>query len=96
VEFVCDHPYIYVPNSFTPNSDGLNDILYVRGKYVFTMELKIFNRWGELVFETDDQTVGWDGTYKGQPLTPDTYVYHLKVDCGSGENLIKGNVSILR
>lgn len=96
VEYSCDFPNIFVPNSFTPNGDGENDVLYVRGKYLVSMEFKVFDRWGELVFESDEASYGWDGTFKGQSLDPDTYVYHLKADCGTGETLIKGNVTILK
>lgn len=96
VEYSCDFPNIFVPNSFTPNGDGENDVLYVRGKYLVSMEFKVFDRWGELVFESNEAANGWDGTFKGSSLEPDTYVYHLKADCGTGEQLIKGNVTILR
>ena len=96
-EFVCGEVYIFVPNAFSPNGDNENDLLFVRGKNLEKVELKIFDRWGELVFETIDQTVGWDGTFKGEKLDPDVYVYHLHVVCFDGqENLIKGNITLLR
>jgi len=96
-EFVCGDVYIFVPNAFSPNGDNENDILYVRGENIEEMTLKIFNRWGELVFESNDQSIGWNGTYKGELLDPDVYVYHLQVICVDGqENLIKGNITILR
>lgn len=96
-EFVCGDVYIFVPNAFSPNADNENDVLFVRGENIEEMTLKIFNRWGELVFESNDQSVGWDGTYQGELLDPDVYVYHLQVICFDGqENLIKGNISLLR
>lgn len=96
-EFICGDEYIFVPNAFSPNGDGENDVLYVRGQNLNELELKVFDRWGELVFETTDQAVGWDGTYKGRPVDPDVFVYHLRVTCFDDQtNLIKGNVTVLR
>lgn len=96
-EFVCGDVYIYVPNAFSPNGDNVNDVLYVRGENLMEINLKIFDRWGELVFETTDQSIGWDGTFKGKKLDPDVYVYHLTVKCvDQQENLIKGNITLMR
>lgn len=96
-EFVCGDVYVYVPNAFSPNGDNKNDVLYVRGKNLENIQFKIFDRWGELLFESTDQNVGWDGTFKGVSVNPDVYVYHLKITCFDGqENLIKGNVTVLK
>lgn len=96
-EFLCGDVYIYVPNAFSPNGDNVNDVMYLRGLNLVQVDFKIFDRWGELVFETTDQSVGWDGTFKGEKLDPDVYVYHLRVTCFDGqENLIKGNITLLR
>lgn len=97
LEFECGDVYIFIPNAFTPNNDNENDVLYVRGQNIEIMTFMIFDRWGELVFESTDQSSGWDGTFKGELLDPDVYVYHLKVTCTDGqENLIKGNITLLR
>jgi len=97
LEFECGDVYIFVPNAFSPNNDNENDIVYVRGQNIEEMTFMIFDRWGELVFESTDQNNGWDGTFKGELLDPDVYVYHLKVICVDGqENLIKGNITLLR
>jgi gliding motility-associated-like protein len=96
-EFICGDIYIFVPNAFTPNGDGQNDVLYVRGQHLTEVNLKIFDRWGELVFETTDQSIGWDGTYRGEPVDPDVFKYHLTAVCFDGqESLIKGNISLLK
>ncbi|MEJ7685267.1 MAG: gliding motility-associated C-terminal domain-containing protein [Segetibacter sp.] len=68
-------PVLDVPNAFTPNGDGINDKVFVRGYGISKMTWRIYNRWGEKVFETNDKTQGWDGTYKGS-LQPKE-VYHL-------------------
>jgi gliding motility-associated-like protein len=94
---ICDFPYIFVPNTFTPNGDGLNDVLYVRGDYIDELELYIYNRWGQLVFETRDKNVGWDGTFKGELLRTDVFGYYLKCICyGQEEYFTRGNVTLLR
>ncbi len=97
LEFVCGDVYIFVPNAFTPNGDSKNDKVFVRGQNIEALKFMIFDRWGEVVFETNDQSIGWDGTFKNEKLDPDVYVYHLKVICFDGqENLIKGNITLLR
>lgn len=93
----CAMPYIFLPNAFTPNGDGKNDVLYLRANNITSMSLVIYNRWGEKVFESRSLTDGWDGTYKGKQLYPDVFGYYLIVDCGSGQKLYKqGNVTLLR
>lgn len=94
---LCGEPAIFVPNAFTPNDDGANDILYVRGNNITDVYFAVYNRWGELMFETTDQNIGWDGTYKGKKLSPDAYGYYLQCKCLDGtEFKKKGNVTIIR
>jgi gliding motility-associated-like protein len=96
-DFVCGEPTIFIPNAFTPNGDGNNDLLFVRGENIERMYLAIYNRWGELVFDTNDQSIGWDGTYRGKPVDPAVFVYHLDLDCVDGQNYLKkGNVTVIR
>ena len=68
---------IYIPNTFTPNGDDLNDVLYTPGTNIVKYQFMIYNRWGNLVFESDDMGKGWDGTYKGEPVKEDVYNYYL-------------------
>jgi gliding motility-associated-like protein len=90
-------PAVGVPNAFSPNGDGENDVLYVKGQDVKSMDFKVFNRWGELVFETNDLTIGWDGVYKGEPQEMEVYVWMLRVSFGNGTAVTKnGNVTLLR
>ncbi|MCB9194485.1 MAG: gliding motility-associated C-terminal domain-containing protein [Flavobacteriales bacterium] len=96
-ELLCDEPDIFLPNAFSPNGDGSNDVLYVRGRFISAMELQIFDRWGEKVFETTDQSVGWDGTFNGKPVDPAVFVYHLQVTCVDGQSrFFKGNITVIR
>jgi gliding motility-associated-like protein len=97
IELACEEPFIYIPNAFTPNGDNENDVLFVRGPVVEEMLFRVFNRWGELVFESTSRSVGWDGTFKGRPCDPDVYDYYLEGICVGGEEvLIKGNVTLIR
>lgn len=99
-EFICDEPFIFVPNAFTPNGDGNNDILFAKTTLLDETQafiFRIFNRWGEKVFETNDIGTGWDGTWRGKLSDPDVYDYYLEGFCIDGQNfLIQGNVTLIR
>ncbi len=97
IDVICEEPYIYVPNAFTPNGDGKNDILYVRSSVGYSMDFKIFNRWGELVFQSSDVNNGWDGTYKGRVLEPGVFDYYLSLTCYNRQIFVKkGNITLIR
>jgi len=96
-EAICDEPYIFVPNAFTPNEDGKNDVLFVRGVNLDKVYFAVYDRWGEMVFETDDLEHGWDGSFKGKQVSGDVYGYYLKAICFGGEHFFKkGNVTVLK
>lgn len=95
--FTCENPYVFVPNAFSPNGDNENDVLYVRGAVIAKMLFRIYDRWGELVFESRDPHFGWDGQFRGKQMDPDVYDYYLEVDCIGGLNsIIKGNITLLK
>ncbi len=89
---------IFVANAFSPNGDGMNDVLHVKSNCPMTnMSFKIFDRWGEKVFESTDENVGWDGTYKGKPMNSDVFMYTVDGFLSNGkEAKKKGNVTLLR
>jgi gliding motility-associated-like protein len=94
---VTDPLPVYIPNSFTPNGDGNNDLFQLYGQSIKTVDLKIFNRWGELVYQTNNQFNGWDGTYKGALQTPQVFTYAVKVVFLDDKKLDrKGTVTLLR
>lgn len=96
-EIVCGEPDIFIPNAFTPNSDNTNDNLYVRGNNIDEFVFRVYDRWGELVFETSDQSVGWDGTYKGKDCDPAVYDYYFEATCVDQEKFFKkGNITLIR
>ncbi len=94
----CSPPHVYVPNTFSPNGDGQNDILYVRGEGIRYMEFIIYSRWGEKVFESFDKETGWDGTYKGQLCDPGVFSYILNItwDNTAKEEKFSGNITLVR
>ena len=96
-ELICADPDIFIPNTFTPNGDGQNDVLFVRGPNIASLDFLVFDRWGEKVFETADINRGWDGTFEGKPVDPAVFVYHLKALCVDGQSFFtKGNVTVVR
>jgi gliding motility-associated-like protein len=103
IRLLCNDANIFMPNTFSPNGDGNNDIFYPRGKGLYTIkQLRIYDRWGEEVFArylftANDLSKGWDGTLKGQKLQPDIYVYMMDVQCDNGETTtFKGNVALIQ
>ncbi|HWB62582.1 MAG TPA: PKD domain-containing protein, partial [Chitinophagales bacterium] len=94
----CDPKMIFVPNTFTPNNDGLDDKLFVRGIGLKQLDyFRVFDRWGKLMFETHDISQGWDGTIGGKPAAIATYVYVLKGICTSDAPVeLSGNVTLIR
>jgi len=103
VVVICDAENIYMPNTFSPNGDGMNEVFYGRGIGVKSIRgLRIFNRWGEMVFQRqnvniNDPSHGWDGRYKGKLLPPDVYVYFIDVICDNfGLVTRKGDVALIR
>ena len=99
----CEQSQVYIPNLFTPDGDGVNDVLMVRGKGIKSVKnFRIFNRWGEIVFEKANfepniKSHGWDGTIRGQKAPPDVYVYTCEVMCENDVPFTyKGNVAIIK
>jgi gliding motility-associated-like protein len=96
--------HIALPNAFSPNGDGLNDVFYViAGKDVKQVkQFQVFNRWGQKMFEktngkTNDINFGWNGYYNGQLVAQGTYVYQIVIELLSGElEIHKGNISVIR
>ncbi|WKZ74912.1 MAG: gliding motility-associated C-terminal domain-containing protein [Vicingaceae bacterium] len=93
-----DTAYLNLPTAFSPNGDGQNDVFSVLGaKYVQSIELRIYNRWGQEVFYTNQKETGWDGTFKGQPAPTGVYAYTLVATLPNGEVITKkGNVTLKR
>lgn len=89
---------LLMPNAFSPNGDGLNDVFEPVGKHFGTVSLKIFDRWGQLIFSRSNDNEGWNGNYKGTAQEMGTYFYEISYHCaGSGEVIEKkGDVTLVR
>lgn len=100
---ICDQGQLFIPNLFSPNGDGMNDVFYPRGVGLKEItSFRVFDRWGEIVFEKTNMNLnveseGWNGTFKGKELAPDVYVYMLEGICETGEQINwKGDISLMR
>lgn len=90
-------PLFDVPNAFSPNGDGVNDRIYVRGFGITEMKWNIYNRWGTLVYQSSDLSQGWDGSYKGVLQPMDVYQYVLEVKMSDGNKYFKkGDINLVR
>jgi gliding motility-associated-like protein len=103
VKLTCTQDHVYIPNAFTPDHNGHNDVFYIKGRGVSNIKsFRVYDRWGELVFERqniniDDRSSAWDGTYKGQPSPTGTYVYMAELTCDTGQLFVmKGTVVLVR
>lgn len=88
---------IYVPNAFTPDGDGHNEVFQAVGEELVDVQMQIFNRWGQLIFVSESIDMGWDGNYKGQPADSEVYVYKIKAIDTLGEHHdLMGHVTLVR
>ncbi len=90
-------PAVYVPDAFSPNSDKHNDYFELKGRFIKTIDLSIFNRWGEPVFHSTDIKDQWDGKVNGGDAPVGTYAYTLDVTGHKGETIKhKGTITLAR
>ena len=95
---------VYAPSAFSPNNDSVNDFftLYPDDSATRILTLKIFNRWGELMFEAKDipggeEALGWDGTFRGEPMNSGVYVYLAEIEYLDGKiEIAQGDLLLLR
>lgn len=88
---------LYIPNTFTPNNDGKNDYFLAYGNHVGKFRMRVYNQWGEFVFESQNILQGWDGTYRGRAQPTGVYVYYVDVTFNSGvSKTFKGTITLLR
>lgn len=99
----CDQSQLFIPNTFTPNGDGQNDYFYPQGKGVGKIKsFIVYNRWGQKVFtrtnmDANIREQGWDGSFNGDMLSPDTFVYTIEATCDNGETVFwKGDVTLIK
>lgn len=88
---------VFIPNTFTPNGDGKNDVLYVYGNTIAKLKLRVYNQWGQFIYESLNVQSGWDGTYKGEIQPNGVYVYIAEVEFNDGTKTSKkGTITLLR
>jgi gliding motility-associated-like protein len=100
---LCNGGNVFIPNTFSPDGNGVNDVFYPRGTGLYRIKnMKIYNRWGEVMYErssflANDATASWDGTFKGKKLSPDVFVYTIDIICDNNAVLkYQGNVALVR
>jgi gliding motility-associated-like protein len=99
ISLVIECDQVYVPTIFSPNGTGpeMNDLLCVMGNCISEVSYSVYNRWGEMVFSTEDISICWDGNYKGEPCQAGIYVYSLIVTKTNGETLVQsGNLTLIK
>jgi gliding motility-associated-like protein len=95
VEIPCGD--LFVPTGFTPNNDGINELICVMGSCITEFHLDIFDRWGEKVFESTEQAKCWDGKKDGKLMDTGVFVYHLTATLQNGDQINKkGNIHLIR
>ncbi|WCT10241.1 gliding motility-associated C-terminal domain-containing protein [Mucilaginibacter jinjuensis] len=88
---------VFVPNAFTPNGDGKNDILSVYSNAIQKLDMWVYDQWGEMQFHSNTQASGWDGTYKGKPQPVGVYVYYIEATMQDGQVVKKkGTINLIR
>src|SRR5207253_2308458 len=94
---VKDFSTLYIPNSFSPNSDGTNDVFKAESTLLTSFEMFIYDNWGNLIAKLDDLSKGWDGKYKGQDAPQGIYVYKgTAIDSNNKENNFQGQINLIR
>jgi gliding motility-associated-like protein len=96
---VVQRPLVYVPNAFSPNGNGLNDVFLPSCGFIDIVDysFSVYNRWGEQIFITDDKNIGWDGRYKDNRCESEVYVWLLTIKTASGQYVdMKGTVTLVR
>ncbi|MBK7408401.1 MAG: choice-of-anchor L domain-containing protein [Saprospirales bacterium] len=98
LEILVNNSSFELPNAFTPDNDGSNDrFRLLKNEAVEILEFKVFNRWGQLVYNNENGDAGWDGTQNGKPAPSDAYAYLILIKMGDGQEvLLKGDVTLLR
>jgi gliding motility-associated-like protein len=103
ITVICNNGNFFIPNTFSPNGDGVNDRFIVRGKGLNVIpSITIYNRWGQVVFEKsnfapNDEASGWDGTFNGKPAPSDVYIYTIQILCDNATLIpYHGNVTLIR
>jgi len=87
----------YIPSAFTPDADGINEEFYGDGEGIISYTMNIYDRWGEMIFQSNDKDLHWDGTYKGKQVQQGTYIYYFYIiDWRNDDHEYRGHVTLMR
>lgn len=88
---------LYIPDAFTPDGDNVNDEFFIKGVGIDQCEVRIYNRWGELIFMSNDPAFRWDGTYRGKAVMQGVYTYHISAKAGDKPKaeIFTGSLSVI-
>jgi gliding motility-associated-like protein len=88
---------LFIPNVFSPNGDDHNDFFVVEGSGLNEFNIRVFNRWGQMVFESEDQSISWDGLHNGKQLNKAVFAYTLTYTDSLGiVQVMRGNVTLIK
>ena len=94
---VNDPSSLFIPDIFSPNNDGANDILFVRGEGIVQLDFSLYNRWGDKVFSTNSIDNGWDGNVRENKSPTGIYFYQLKARVNNGDEIVRsGDITLVR
>ncbi len=94
---IIDYPTLYIPNSFTPNNDGKNDVFMAEGTFIDSFQMYIYDRWGNLITTLEGLNVSWNGYFKGKEAAEDVYVYKATATDITGKQLsLEGQINLIR
>jgi gliding motility-associated-like protein len=100
IRFQSCEPELFVPNAFSPDQDGVNDFFLAYGVNISSFTMQVYNRWGELLYESHNLTDGWDGSKNGKACPPDVYVWIINYESAAADipvqGTLKGNVMLVR
>ena len=97
-EIICEDPYVFIPNAFSPNGDGLNDTFIPKLRAVSSFQMEIFNTWGEKLYSTSSlESNGWDGTHKGLLAPAGNFLYRITYSTLDGQSVTRsGGITLIR
>lgn len=88
---------VYAPNTFSPNDDKINEVFYAYATNISNFKMQVFDRWGQLLFTTEQLENGWDGTFLGKKVTDDIYAWKASfTDYKSKQHVVTGHIEVLR
>ncbi|WNJ18923.1 PKD domain-containing protein [Pontibacter sp. G13] len=97
VQHQAEQANLFIPSAFSPNNDGENDVLRVRGNNIDRLDFRVYNEWGQMIFRSENPAIGWDGTFEGSAVATDSYLYVATITLFDGSrHTLTGITTLLR